>query len=58
MDSVLLRIDDVSLLRRQELSRQRGTAGLEQLLEVLVQVDNGNQLLRTFNSYSVLIVNF
>ena len=58
MDAVLLRIDDVSLLRRQELSRQRGTAGLEQLLEVLVQVDNGNQLLRTFNSYSELIVNF
>ena len=58
MDAVLLRIDDVSLLRRQELSRQRGTAGLEQLLEVLVQVDNGNQLLRTLNSYSELIVNF
>ena len=58
MDAVLLRIDDVFLLRRQELSKQRGTAGLEQLLEVLVQVDNGNQLLRTFNSYSVLSVNF
>ena len=58
MDAVLLRIDDVSLLRRQELSRQRGTAGLERLLEVLVQVDNGNQLLRTLNSYSELIVNF
>ena len=44
MDAVLLRIDDVSLLRRQELSRQRGTAGLEQLLEVLVQVENLQQI--------------
>ena len=42
------------LLRRQELSRQRGTAGLEQLLEVLVQVDNGNLLMRTFNSYILI----
>ena len=54
MDAALLRIDDVSLLRRQELSRQRGTAGLEQLLEVLVQVDNGNLLMRTFNSYILI----
>ena len=48
MDAALLRIEDVLFLRRQELSRQRGTAGLEQLLEVLVQVDNGNLLVEIF----------
>ena len=57
MDAALLRIDMFFFSRRQELSRQRGTAGLEQLLEVLVQVDNGNLILRTFNS-CILIVDF